>query len=96
MGPPSLRAARPKNLEAGSIDSRAARTIPGPAQSIAMIVATPELIATECNRCPGWPDASFRSSTSFWDFGNVPGRAWWPGGSDAYDRGWREVPQDST
>ena len=41
------------------------RTIPGPAKSIAMIVSTPELIATECNRCPGWPGASFDSSTQF-------------------------------
>ena len=47
------------------IDSRAARTIPGPAQSIAMIVATAKLVEAKCNRSPGWPGASFDSSTRF-------------------------------
>ena len=59
---------------------------PRPAQSIATIVETPELFATECNRSPGWPGASFDSLHGSRTLGmcRVAG---WPDGSDsdAYD-----------
>ena len=79
FGPPSPKTSRP------------ARTIPGLAQSIAMIVATPELIATErvTNARVGQALRSILLH-GYMTLGMCrvePGGrvAGWPGGSDAHD-----------
>ena len=86
MGPPFLRAARPEDSEAGSINYRAARTIPGQVQSI---VATPEMIATDARVVLALCSILLHGSRTLGmcrvDPLGRPAHAGWPSGSDAYD-----------
>ena len=78
----------------GPIDFRADPNYFGAAQSIAMIVVTPELILTECNRCSGCPALRLTLLHGSKTLGMCrvePGRPFgrpahvgWQGGSDAH------------